>query len=60
MSWGKRAFSDSLLGAKSLDFLKKASQFIDAINEKIGLGVSWLTSLMVLTVVYSSIRELKQ
>ena len=40
-----------------MDFLKKISQFIDAINEKIGLGVSWLTSLMVLTVVYDVIMR---
>lgn len=40
-----------------MNFLKKISQIIDAVNEKIGLGVSWLTTLMVLTVVYDVIMR---
>ena len=40
-----------------MNFLKKISQLIDSINEKIGLGVSWLTTIMVLTVVYDVIMR---
>ncbi len=40
-----------------MNFLKKISQLIDAINEKIGLGVSWLTTIMVITVVYDVIMR---
>ena len=40
-----------------MNFLKKISQFIDALNEKIGLGVAWLTTLMVLTVTYDVIMR---
>ena len=40
-----------------MNFLKKISQLIDNINEKIGLGVSWLTTIMVLTVVYDVIMR---
>ena len=40
-----------------MNFLKKISQIIDAVNEKIGLGVSWLTTLMVITVVYDVIMR---
>ena len=40
-----------------MSFLKKISQLIDSINEWIGLGVSWLTTLMVLTVVYDVIMR---
>ncbi len=40
-----------------MNFLKKISQLIDSLNEKIGLGVAWLTTLMVLTVVYDVIMR---
>lgn len=40
-----------------MNFLKKISQFIDAINEKTGLVAAWLTTLMVLTVVYDVIMR---
>ncbi len=40
-----------------MNFLKKISQFIDALNEKTGLFAAWLTSLMVITVVYDVIMR---
>ncbi|MBN2809250.1 MAG: TRAP transporter small permease subunit [Deltaproteobacteria bacterium] len=40
-----------------MNFLKKISQLIDGLNEKIGLGVAWLTTLMVVTVVYDVIMR---
>ena len=40
-----------------MNFLKKISQFIDAVNEKIGLAVAWLTTLMVITVVYDVVMR---
>ncbi len=38
-------------------FLKKISQFIDTINEFTGLFAAWLTSFMVITVVYDVIMR---
>ena len=40
-----------------MNFLKKISQFIDAINEKTGLVAAWLTTLMVITVVYDVVMR---
>ena len=40
-----------------MNFLKKISQFIDAFNEKTGLFAAWLTTIMVLTVVYDVIMR---
>ncbi|MEA1923463.1 MAG: TRAP transporter small permease subunit [Pseudomonadota bacterium] len=40
-----------------MNFLKKISQFIDAVNEKTGLFAAWLTTVMVLTVVYDVVMR---
>ena len=40
-----------------MNFLKKISQIIDAFNEKTGLFAAWLSTLMVLTVVYDVIMR---
>jgi len=40
-----------------VNFLKKISQLIDALNEKTGLFAAWLSTLMVLTVVYDVIMR---
>ena len=40
-----------------MNFLKKISQLIDALNEKIGLAAAWLTTLMVITVVYDVVMR---
>jgi len=40
-----------------VNFLKKISQFIDALNEKTGLFAAWLTTFMVITVVYDVIMR---
>ncbi|MCD6268727.1 MAG: TRAP transporter small permease subunit [Deltaproteobacteria bacterium] len=40
-----------------MNFLKKISQLIDALNEKTGLFAAWLSTLMVLTVVYDVIMR---
>ena len=40
-----------------MNFLKKISQFIDAVNEITGLFAAWLTSFMVITVVYDVIMR---
>ena len=40
-----------------MDFLRKVSQLIDSLMEKIGLGVAWLTTLMVLTVTYDVVMR---
>jgi len=40
-----------------VNFLKKISQFIDALNEKTGLFAAWLTTLMVITVVYDVVMR---
>ncbi len=40
-----------------MNFLKKISQLIDTINEKAGLFAAWLSTLMVLTVVYDVIMR---
>ncbi len=40
-----------------MNFLKKISQFIDALNEKTGLFAAWLTTFMVITVVYDVIMR---
>ena len=40
-----------------MNFLKKISQIIDAINEKTGLFAAWLTTVMVLTVVYDVVMR---
>ncbi len=40
-----------------MNFLKKISQLIDAINEKTGLFAAWLTTLMVITVVYDVVMR---
>ena len=40
-----------------MNFLKKISQLIDALNEKTGLFAAWLTTLMVITVVYDVVMR---
>jgi len=40
-----------------VNFLKKISQFIDALNEKTGLFSAWLTTFMVITVVYDVVMR---
>ncbi len=40
-----------------MNFLKKISQLIDTINEFTGLFAAWLTSFMVITVVYDVIMR---
>ncbi len=40
-----------------MNFLKKISQLIDAINEMTGLIAAWLTTLMVVTVTYDVIMR---
>ncbi len=40
-----------------MNFLKKISQFIDSLNEKTGLFAAWLTTFMVITVVYDVIMR---
>ncbi len=40
-----------------MNLLKKISQIIDNIMEKIGLGIAWLTTLMVLTVTYDVVMR---
>jgi TRAP-type mannitol/chloroaromatic compound transport system permease small subunit len=40
-----------------VNFLKKISQVIDSINEMTGLFAAWLTSFMVITVVYDVIMR---
>ena len=40
-----------------MNFLKKISQFIDALNEKTGLFAAWLTTFMVITVVYDVVMR---
>ena len=40
-----------------MNFLKKISQFIDAVNEKTGLFAAWLSTVMVLTVVYDVVMR---
>ena len=40
-----------------MNFLKKISQLIDAFNEKTGLFAAWLSTVMVLTVVYDVVMR---
>ncbi|MEA3347553.1 MAG: TRAP transporter small permease subunit [Pseudomonadota bacterium] len=40
-----------------MNFLKKISQLIDSFNEKTGLFAAWLTTLMVITVVYDVVMR---
>ncbi|MBN2233187.1 MAG: TRAP transporter small permease subunit [Deltaproteobacteria bacterium] len=40
-----------------MSLLKRISQFIDLFNEWIGLGVSWLTTIMVLNVFYDVVMR---
>jgi len=40
-----------------VNFLKKISRFIDALNEKTGLFAAWLTTFMVVTVVYDVVMR---
>lgn len=40
-----------------MNFLKRISEIIDNTMEKIGRGISWLTTLMVLTVTYDVIMR---
>lgn len=40
-----------------MNFLKKISQLIDSLNEKTGLFAAWLTTVMVLTVVYDVVMR---
>ena len=40
-----------------MNFFKRFSQLIDSFTEKIGLLVSWLTTLMVLTVTYDVVMR---
>jgi TRAP-type mannitol/chloroaromatic compound transport system permease small subunit len=45
------------VGAPALELLERAAAFIDALNERIGAGIRWLTLVMVLLGAYNAVAR---